>query len=135
MKKLILVAVFMVITSAVYGQDAFEITTELDANGQCINWQDITSDMSYTLNVDATKHVFFSTPDSTALDSDDLQEWYVDADVSGFYLVSFSFAAVGLVIPQGAQYRQYWFRYSKDGVLFSDSAAVVVMKPTAPGHK
>lgn len=118
-----------------FAQYAFQITTERDAAGKCINWQDITADVTYALNQDSTKQVFVDTPDETALDDDDLQEWFVDADVPGFYLVSFSFTGVGLTLSGNMKYLEYSFRYSKDGVLFSESDAVVVMKPGKPSHK
>lgn len=133
--KWFIVLVFFLIATTAFAEYSFQMTTERDTNGKCINWQDIAADVTYTLNPDATKQVFTDTPDKTALDDDDLQEWYVDADVPGFYLVSFSFSAVGLTISNNIKYLQYWFRYSKDGVLFSDSDAVVVMKPSKPGHK
>lgn len=119
-----------------WGEYAFQIATERDTEGKCINWRDVTADVTYTLNPDSTQQVFVDHPDESAVDDDDLQEWYIaNNDSSGFYLVSFSFADVGLSIAPNRKYMQYWFRYSKDGALFSESSAVAVMKPGKPTKK
>lgn len=136
MRTIILMLILLLcLTVPSFAQYTFQITTERDAQGKCINEQDISADVAYVLKTDDTKQIFTDIPDKTALDDDDLQEWYVDAVTDGFYLVAFSFSAVGLIIPNNSKHLQYWFRYSKDGVLFSDWDAVVVMKPGKPEHK
>lgn len=133
MKVSILITVLLLFFSvSAFAQYAFQITTERDVDGKCINWQDITADVTYTMNTDGTKQVFADHPDSDSLENDDLQEWYAYAPQSGFYLVSFSFTGVGLVFGPSEKLVQYWLRYSKDGVLFSEADDCIVMKPGKP---
>lgn len=132
MRWILALLIMLVIVPAAFGQYAFQITDEQNVEGNCINERDITASVSYALNPDGTKQVFPDHPDGGALDDDDLMEWYIDADADGFYLVSFSFSGVGLSIPKKTKVRQFWFRYAKDGVLFSEWGCKVVMKPGKP---
>ncbi len=133
--KLIVVLLFMFLASSAVAQYTFQITTERDADGKCINGQDITTDVSYTLNSDTTKQVTVDLPDSNSLDDDDNQEWFVyNEDNSGSYLVYFSFTDAGLSFGPGRKLVQYWLRYSKDGILFSEWNDCIVTRPGKPTH-
>lgn len=128
---------FLIIASGALADYAFEITTERDAAGKCINWRDITADVSYALNpVDGTKQVTVDLPDSNSIDDDDNQEWFVGNDTnSGSWSVYFSFIGAGLSFRQGAKIAHYWLRFSKDGVLFGVAADCIVTRPGKPQKK
>lgn len=131
-----IVLLLIAIASPAFGQYAFEITTERDADGKCINRRDITADVLYTLNPDTTKEVTVDLPDSNSLDDDDNQEWFVfNEDNSGSYKVYFSFTDAGLSFAPGRKLVQYWFRYSKDGILWSEWNDCIVTRPGKPTHK
>lgn len=137
MRTIILTLILLLgLTAPSFAQYTFQITTERNAQGKCMNWQDITADVSYTLNPDTTKQVTVDLPDSNSIDDDDKQEWFVaNEDNSGSYLVYFSFTDVGLSFTSGSKYTQYWLRFSKDGVLFGGSDDCIVMKPGKPQKK
>lgn len=135
MKWIIVLLMTFLIAPAAFAQYAFQITTERDGDGKCTNPQDITADVSYTLNSDTTKQVTVDLPDSNSLDDDDNQEWFVyNEDNSGSYRVYFSFTDAGLSFSPGRKLVQYWFRYSKDGILFSEWNDCIVTRPGKPTH-
>ncbi len=131
MKWTLVLLIMLVIVPAAFGQYAFQITTERDAEGYCINGQDITPSVNYH-ETDGVKTMFPDHPDPIGISDKDLQKWYIDAETQGFYFVNFSFSGVGLTIPKGVKYYQYWFRYARDGGLWSDWNVFVVRKPGKP---
>lgn len=132
MKILVVMGILLFCMSlSAFGEYAYEITTERDAQGKCINGRDITADISYTLNPDGTKQVFTDTPDAVGIDDDDKQEWYVGAP-GGQYLAFFSFKDVGLMFKPSEKWVQYWIRYHSGGGLFTNWVPMIVVRDKDP---
>ena len=121
-----------VFVGIVHGQYVFEVSSESDGDGHAVNFQAVTVHVSFE-ELDGERVLFTDVPSGTSTDDDDLQEWFIDSDASvGYHKVTFSFTGIGLVLPRGRGFLQYWFRYSKDGVLFSESVCVAVVQPARP---
>ena len=134
MKRLFVILILFLFALSVYAVEyTFQVTPDR-VDGKCVGWQDITDDVSYK-EIDGVKVVYTDLPDPVAVDDDDLQEKFVDAEGGvGDWLVSFSFTGVGLEIPDGMARLEYWFRYSKNGI-FSNSCVVAVVRPGDPINK
>lgn len=130
MKCILIILLCLIAAPAAFGQYAIQITTERDAQGYCINPQDITAVVSYD-ETGGVKTVFADHPDPSGIGDKDLQEWYIDAEDTGFNLMRFLFSDV-LTIPKGVKYLPYWLRYAKSDGLWSDWNVFVVKKPGKP---
>lgn len=141
-KAILLLALILIIlaitTFAVQAQiDGYvlQITTELDAQGHCQNW--ITLDNTIvTVEMEGAAPKLYPAaelPSHDPRENDDKQEWYIYAPGTDVcYLISFSAEAVALQVPQAQKSLCYWFRYSKDGDVFSEVSSVIIEGPERP---
>lgn len=136
MRYMMLATIMLTLLSgSAFAEYQFQITTERAADPDgvltCANWRGVAVQFDQT---GEQRNIHTKIPDENCISSEDNQEWFVEVESAlgaGSYLVSFSAAAEGLEIPKKGAL-QYWFRYSKDGVIWSGASAKALMRPKKP---
>lgn len=128
----------MVFAGSAFAEYQFRITTERTAGAggllECTNWRAVVAEFELDQGV---RKQYAKAPDENCISTTDLQEWFVRVESAvgeGYYLVTFLASVAGLEIPKKGAL-QYWFEYSKDGVVWSPASGMVLMRPSKPVGK
>lgn len=147
MKRLLLIAIpycLVLLSNVANAQYVFEVTTELDSNLQCTNWQTIAEvNLTWETDLAGDKVIHTSIPAPTGLTDQPIHTWYIPVEMANipagfteaFYAISYDVTVVGvfpsqtiLKLQSGGQIHMSWFR-AKQGLMdWSHSSVLGMMK-------
>lgn len=114
MKTIIVSLILMFLVTSVYCADVVQIATTRDASGKFNNWvvQVVTWDATPVTDI----------PDPYATSNNALQIWYFPTSDTEWLKATFLRPILG----------PYGMRWSRDGLIWSDPAVCVILKPGKP---